>query len=62
MTREERILCECNGACPICDEAGLDECPEPVQEVLYRRDERDDHGTALCEACGESALDSGLYE
>jgi len=61
MTREERLICECpNLDCAVCGE--LAECPEPVQEVLYRRDERDSHGTAFCEGCGEAAIDSGLYD
>lgn len=50
--------CECgNRACPSCH----GQCCRWAVMTLYRVDMQDEGGTAMCDGCGEDALESGLF-
>ena len=59
-TVTKKIECECSDAgCPV--HKGQANCQRVKTMTLYRCDMEDRGGTFFCEACGQDAVESGLY-
>lgn len=52
--------CECTDpGCPV--HKGTSSCARESLTTLYRVDTADETGTAMCEACADDAMASGLF-
>ena len=52
--------CECaDSNCPV--HAGSNRCLNKAESILYRIDMKDETGTAMCQGCGNDAMESGIF-
>src|ERR1700728_2836358 len=68
MTNESRTYssvigdCKCECADSLCaHHIGKSDCRDVASQYLYRVDMQDVTGTAMCDACAEDAMESGLF-
>ena len=57
----KRLKCKCSDkGCPIHN--GKAECYEKSDLLLYRIDQVDEVGTAMCDGCADDAMESGVFD